>query len=101
MIKEKVMDKTGGYAFARPRVYDPDYQANGNHTSSHPGMTLRDWYAGMAMQAIISNPNENIISAIQCLMEEINVGLGEATASMAGEYADAMIKEKSKNEKTV
>lgn len=44
----------GGPAFPRPissdGVNQPDY--------GHPGMTLRDWFAGMAMQGLLGGPTQ-------------------------------------------
>lgn len=33
------------------------FPTNGNFTEEHNGMDLRDWFAGMAMQGIISRDN--------------------------------------------
>ena len=43
-------DKHGGFAFpqSNPDVAYSDYLGG--------GMTLRDWYAGQAMQGLLSNP---------------------------------------------
>ena len=60
----------GGPAFPIPA----DMQSN-----SWPGMTLREWYAGMAFQGMLSSPH--ISAAIS----------DEELAAVAFEKADAMI----------
>lgn len=47
-----------------------------------PGMSLRDWFAGMALQGILAGWNQNIGGALEC---------GSASRH-AYEYADAMMK---------
>lgn len=71
------MTDTGGPAFPQVDLKDsygmlvPDRQS---------GMTLRDWFAGKAMQAILNDA-------------EI---FWEGAAPLAYQYADAMLKERSK-----
>jgi hypothetical protein len=64
--------------------------------STHPhgreeGMSLRDWFAGMAMQSIILSwqnvPTSDVPSEIELL---------RSTAEDAYRFADAMLKERSK-----
>jgi hypothetical protein len=54
----------------------------GKETHTYCGMTLRDWFAGMAMQGILSDP---------ALMYPAN-----ELAANAYSLADAMIQERSK-----
>jgi hypothetical protein len=60
-------EETGGFAFPQPNF------AN----LVHPGMSLRDYLAAKAMQAIISNPNSD--------------GYPEDYAKWAYQQADAML----------
>jgi len=73
--------KDGGPAFPAQH-FD---LADGEH-----GMTLRDWFAGMAMQGFCSNPN-----AGRNPIESAN-WLRESGAVSAYQMADAMIQERSK-----
>lgn len=71
----------GGPAF--PESASGPY-IDGEIVPGRPGMTLRDWFAGLAMQAIISkNPAKLVPSGI-------NEGDRQA-ASGAYCYADAML----------
>ena len=63
------MKKTGGSAF--PRIYKEDMS----------GMSLRDWFAGMAMQGLMSYDYDHD---------------NEDVAKWAYEIADAMIAEREK-----
>ncbi len=49
-----------------------------------PGMSLRDWFAGMAMQGILSNPHESMSSDLLIVPKQ------------AYQMADAMIAERNK-----
>ena len=57
----------------------------------HPGMTLRDWFAGMALQGMLSSGYESAI-------EQVSKALGEpasnALASASYGFADAMLKQR-------
>jgi hypothetical protein len=56
------------------------------------GMTLRDWFAGMALQAVIGKfvePNR-----YECLKLDIQGGMWEAKVAYA--WADAMLAERKK-----
>ena len=70
------MKDTGGPAF-------PTLADNG-HAMNQDGMTLRDWFAGKAMQGLIAKD-------IECGPEQVPI----ITAS-AYVMADAMLKERSK-----
>jgi len=70
----------GGQAFpGMEKIFD---RLSGNYEISIPGMSLRDWLAGMAMQGIIS--------ASQGTVKDVKI------SSMAYVMADAMLKEGSK-----
>lgn len=77
------MKDTGGPAF--PFVFDD------NTREVYTGMTLRDWFAGMAMQSIILSwqnvPTSDVPSEIELL---------RLTAEDAYRFADDMLKERSK-----
>ena len=80
------MKDTGGPAF--PFVFDDMVK----HTREvYTGMTLRDWFAGMAMQSIILSwqnvPTSDVPSEIELL---------RLTAEDAYRFADDMLKERSK-----
>lgn len=71
-MKNTEIDLDGGTAF--PIAMSAD-------TENHPGMTLRDWFAGKALQGFASNPNNQ-----SWTLKEI--------ASDAYAYADEMLKHK-------
>ncbi len=72
---------TGGPAFPTN-----DLLANGKVHPPSQGMTLREWYAGMALQGILAGDHP------------ITHGLDAETvvAEAAHSFADAMLKERSK-----
>ena len=83
--------KDGGPAFPQGESYDTtDYVG---HVTNHrkgalkPGMSLRDWFAGRAMQGIVS--------ALHAGIRPVDV---PAMVQDAYELADAMIAEKLKRE---
>ena len=76
------------------------------------GMTLRDWFAGMAMQAILSTYTSNLRrddrdesdSGADCASfnRELAVDNGDGLAEVAADaylFADAMLAERDKNQK--
>lgn len=69
---------TGGPAFPYEEFEHGFHQ---DTVVKHPGMTLRDWFAGQAMAALITK------SACRS---------AAATAATAYEYADAMLAERNK-----
>lgn len=71
-------NKTGGFAFPG---FNPN-QTNGQLVNSG-GMTLRDWFAGMAMQGLMANP--------EC-WKHIGGTNSAETARVAFLHADAMLK---------
>lgn len=78
----------------------PDYEAVYDRDGSEftlkglrsiGGMSLREWYAGKAMQGMLANPQLAAAHAIQASDSDKNVA--EITASIAKVYADALIAE--------
>lgn len=67
------MTEDGGPAFPRAGFDGPD-----NGESSQPGMSLRDWFAGMALQGYLSTPTYCMATA-------------EALAALAYTDAGAML----------
>jgi len=58
-------------------------------------MTLRQWYKGMAMQALVNATNSNPLRA-KVLSEDADregIGITESTVKMAAAIADAMVAE--------
>lgn len=77
MSEEK---KDGGPAFPRAGIFP--------HTLPQDGMSLRDWYAGMALQGMLSNPKG---------LSEVTVDGKPMTYTKASFYmADAMLQEAGK-----
>jgi len=72
-------NKDGGPAFPRPHSF-----ANTFEIPSQEGMSLLDWFAGMALIGILANSSQ--------IVEE------KLASSWAYEYADAMLKEREKRE---
>lgn len=70
----------GGAAF--PSVGNPDTEQMVH------GMTLRDWFAGMALQALLSNSHSGVVKAFA----KHGDMAGEAFAESAYHFADDMIK---------
>ncbi len=70
-------DKDGGPAFPQPAT------SEGFATNTCPGMTLRDWFAGKAMAAMLRNVTDPQGFTIQAVKEE--------RARRAYEEADAML----------
>ena len=60
--------------------------ADGSHFHSHPGMSLRDYFAGQALIAVASR--------WQGTIGDIDGDAMERSAMMAYEIADAMLKER-------
>jgi len=80
------MSKDGGLAFHGQR-YEEVELANGDiimEMVTHCGMSLRDWFAGQALQGFCANGNLQ------------GIWIGDAAARDAYSYADAMIAERDK-----
>ncbi len=73
----------GGPAFPRVFQYTGHDEEGGTATISeeHPGMSLRDWFAGQALCGVLSNPR-------------IDFNKEKDIAKGAFEHADAMLKER-------
>lgn len=78
--------KDGGPAFPAELVTE---RVGGQITrwSTYKGMSLRDWFAGMAMQGLLSNP---------ALVDVVTKDSENWIASKARSQADAMIAEREK-----
>ena len=66
------------------------------NTSAPQGMTLRDWFAGQALAAIITATSEGRHDPGLDKPEKLHVPIGNLMASDAYEMADAMLKERAK-----
>lgn len=75
--------KDGGPAFARPYAEAKLLHGRDQYFFAQDGMSLRDWFAGMALQGMLSNQYVTKKS-----YEEV------VTGSYA--YADAMLEEREK-----
>ena len=73
-------EDTSDYAFPRPGQF-----------SQQTGMTLRDWFAGQALQAIVTK-HKPFVSADNKVWNKAS----QRAAAGAYEYADAMLAERSK-----
>lgn len=64
--------------------------------SGHYGMTLRDWFAGKALEGIMSN-EETMRQAVPLTnkMDDVEA-LCKVNAALSYAYADAMLKERAK-----
>ena len=77
-------DKTGGPAF-------PVFPDTGNgHASAFQGMTLRDYFAAKAMQALLMQP-DRVADAITSLKLDKNEVANHVSLG-AYHFADAMLK---------
>lgn len=83
---EKIND--GGPAF--PRAAIPPYNSSAN------GMSLRDWFAGQALQGILAG-GSNWNSVAGEVMKNEGIWGDVSTTGIAYRFADAMIKARSVN----
>jgi hypothetical protein len=74
------MKNDGGPAFPIPPI---DNGPGNIKSQAKPGMSLRDWFAGMAMQGLLVHDDEGVISE---------------AARDAYRYADAMLKAREASE---
>lgn len=58
----------------------------------NPGMTLRDWFAGMVLQGIMSS--QASVKAAHDLSEQRGIESDKMIARLAYQEADAMLKER-------
>jgi hypothetical protein len=78
--------KDGGPAFPR---------RGNDHEEGAKGMTLRDYFAGQAMQATLGS--DTAVSEIMAAdMDADRSGLAKAVAAIAYLFADAMLAERSR-----
>lgn len=57
-------------------------------SASTPCTSLRDWFAGLAMQALLSNSHDKIVKVFSKHGESADVAFAESAYS----FADAMLK---------
>jgi hypothetical protein len=64
------------------------------------GMSLHDWYAGLAMQSIVLAQLTNVVcrDVMRESLDTVYATLEEATADMASNFANAMIAYKNSKE---
>ena len=78
--------ETGGPAF--PALHRPDLHGD------FKGMTLRDYFAGKAMAAIIAN--ETLLNVITKNADKDGIQVESLVSGMALSFADAMLKGRDK-----
>jgi len=81
--------KDGGPAFPRPAGHIPPEQHD-----CHPeqeGMTLRQWYAGMAMAQMLTADYVKIMAEVIKSEKRPDISVHQLTAASAFQYADAML----------
>jgi hypothetical protein len=96
------IDPDGGPAFPQEEWsgYMTNYDAEKNltkYSGGHPGMSLRDHFAGLALQAIVSQAKINKCGdfvADDCLLQHVNAPRYAAATAYA--FADAMLAERAK-----
>ncbi len=81
------MKDDGGSAFPNDGAW-----ANGNPEG---GMTLRDWFAGQALSAMLANVEALKVLSVEAKRRGDSDGFG-VTAEMAYRHADAMLEERKK-----
>lgn len=87
------MEKDGGSAF--PEICtDLNVHTGKTETYSYGGMSLRDWFAGMALQGLAAN--ESIARAINADVKNGTSDGKSDYADMAYTIADAMLNKKNK-----
>jgi len=71
---------------------------NSTHTWQHPGLTKRELFAAIAMQAIVTGVTGSVevIQAVELVCKEKCIDTGAYIAKSAAEYADALLAELSK-----
>lgn len=83
--------KDGGPAFPGPYSFDETGQVGHQDKSAQQGMSLRQYYAGLAMQGIKSN--DELLRRIMDAAERSDKPQQELIAVMARKDADALIAE--------
>ena len=82
---------TGGEAFPCAGYDGPD-----NGEGSTYGMTLLDWFAGLAMQQMVAGEGARVVADRDERYDETN--WAEVVVANAYEFADAMLAEKRRRE---
>lgn len=80
----------GGPAFPVPEVLIESESIC--HPSAYQGMSIRDWFAGMALQGILASPRTPVNKSGEAS------GDSETIAYLSYVMADAMLKERERNE---
>jgi hypothetical protein len=65
-----------------------EYYGTGTHPQYQRGMSLRDWFAGMALQGLLSNSHPQVVKSFA----RHNENAGTAFAESAYAFADDMLK---------
>lgn len=68
-------------------AFPEQFVADGVLMASHSGMSIRDWFAGMALQGIISGDQDFATEGYPSALD---------VTHMAYKYADAMLAERNK-----
>lgn len=76
--------------------HDNGGQAFPSNTDTHqyPGMSLRDWFAGMALQGILSN--QEMRSGLIEVADSEGISVIDFISQSSFAHADSMLKERSK-----
>ena len=85
--------KDGGPAFPRPPFTPKDshdqFAQAGLAATGHPGMSLRDWFAGQALAGLLGNSESKTDSDVEC-------SVPGAIARYCYDAADAMLERRGK-----
>ena len=64
---------------------------------THPGMSLRDWFAGLALQGMLASLNRpDLLEEFNQTADKVEVSNCQLHAMMAYNIADAMLAEREK-----
>ena len=86
----------GGPAFP---INSAQLDESGAYTVLKPGMSLRDWFAGMAMQALLASTGHDTQSiALLVTATEQDQAVDETLAGRAYDFADAMLAAREKGQ---
>lgn len=95
-----MIEKDGGPAFpVSTEVADPASGASYGHQDSRttwqfPGMTIRDWFAGKALAAMLGS--DTILDTFNDVVKATGISRSEWMADQAYKFADAMLAERAK-----
>ena len=84
---------TGGAAFPY-ESFNEQREAAGYAQIIAKGMSLRDYFAAMVVQGVLSN--QTIINSLAAIAEDKNLDKSELIAQLSYIHADAMLKERNK-----